>query len=292
MTFHGHHEDVMSSGRRLMHAMTDDQLAYAAPAIFAPAPHASRSAKYAFVPTLPVIHALRRVGYEPYDAHCANVRDESRRGFQKHLVRLRHHSNVEGAKGGVAELILIAAHDGTSSYRMLAGWFEFLCTNGLMIGDKAAELRVTHRGTQAEVLEAVRDGAGNMLEYLNRISGQRDAMRQVMLSEDEQRAFAKAALATRYDPKKTPLEPDQILTPRRNEEAAQTSRGFVTAKPDLWTTFNVVQENLIRGGLTGRDSNKRRRKQREIKGIDQNVGVNRALWTLTEEMAKIKNNRA
>jgi hypothetical protein len=138
------------------------------------------------------------------------------------------------------------------------------------------------------VLQAVTDGAGNMLEYLSRVSGQRDAFRQITLSEPEQAAFAKAALATRYDPEKCPLEPSQILTPVRRQEGQANSRGFFTAKPDLWSTFNVCQENLIRGGLNGRDSNNRRRRQRGIKGIDQNVGVNRALWTLTEEMAKLK----
>jgi len=275
--------------QKFTQALTNDQLARKAPAVFAEAPHDSRSRKYAFVPTLPVVETLRRVGYEPYDASAANVRDVSRNGFQKHLVRFRHRSNVEGARGGVAELILISAHDGSSSYRMLAGWFEFLCTNGLMIGEKSAELRVRHKGTQAEVLEAVKDGAGNMLEYLNRISGQREAFRQVLLSDQEQEAFAKAALATRYDPAKTPLEPTQILLPRRREEMRSTERGFARARNDLWSTFNVAQENLIRGGQYARDANNRRRKQREIKGIDQNVGVNRALWTLTEEMAKLKN---
>jgi hypothetical protein len=61
---------------------------------------------------------------------------------------------------------------------------------------------------------------------------------------------------------------------------------------DLWTTLNRVQENSIRGGLRGvtRDANGRRqvRRTREVTGIDQDVKLNRALWTLAEEMRKLK----
>jgi len=60
----------------------------------------------------------------------------------------------------------------------------------------------------------------------------------------------------------------------------------------VWQTFNVIQENLIRGGLSGRrqtsDGRIRRSQTRAINGIDQNVGLNRALWTLAEGMQRLK----
>ena len=61
---------------------------------------------------------------------------------------------------------------------------------------------------------------------------------------------------------------------------------------DLWRTFNRVQENVIRGGLHGwgRDANNRTRRvtTREVRGIDQDVRLNRAMWMLTEKMAELK----
>ena len=61
---------------------------------------------------------------------------------------------------------------------------------------------------------------------------------------------------------------------------------------DLWRVFNRVQENAIRGGLTawGRDAQNRPRRvtSREVTGIDGDVRLNRALWTLTERMAELK----
>lgn len=86
----------------------------------------------------------------------------------------------------------------------------------------------------------------------------------------------------RYGEEESPVRPDQIIAPRRREDAGQS----------LWQTFNVIQENLIRGGLDGRrqtsDGRIRRSTTRPINGIDQNVGLNRALWTLAEGMQRLK----
>jgi len=60
----------------------------------------------------------------------------------------------------------------------------------------------------------------------------------------------------------------------------------------MWRTLNRVQENTVRGGqfYITRDADNKRRKghTREVKGIDGNVSLNRALWTLAEEMRKLK----
>ena len=61
---------------------------------------------------------------------------------------------------------------------------------------------------------------------------------------------------------------------------------------DLWTAFNVVQENAVRGGLSGRvrktEGRIQRRTTREVAGIDQSRSLNRALWLLTQRMAELK----
>lgn len=259
--------------------LTEDQLLRKAPAIFAESPHASRSDRYAFVPTLPVIQTLKKIGYLPYDASAARVRDGDREGFQKHLVRMRHVSNTQGAQGGVAELVLISAHDGSCSYRMLAGWFEFLCTNGLVVGSKEAELRIKHKGSQEEVLREVRDSGAYMVEYLLKISERRAAWQERGMNEAEQYTFARKALETRYKGDSKALEPDQILMPRRRAEQGES---WYLPKPNLWATLNVVQENLIRGGLVGKDKRGKARRQRSVKAIEQNTRVNRELWGLAE----------
>ena len=69
-----------------------------------------------------------------------------------------------------------------------------------------------------------------------------------------------------------------LLTPHRSADA----------RSDLWSTFNVVQENLVKGGLTGRAANGRQQRTRPVQGIDQNVRLNRALWLLADGLRQLK----
>lgn len=95
--------------------------------------------------------------------------------------------------------------------------------------------------------------------------------------------FGRAARSLRYDEGEAPFQSDKLLTLRRRDDAA----------PTLWNTLNTVQENVIRGGVGYilRDEAGRRlqiRRTREVQGIDQNVKLNRGLWVLAQEMAKLK----
>jgi hypothetical protein len=57
----------------------------------------------------------------------------------------------------------------------------------------------------------------------------------------------------------------------------------------MWTTFNRVQENMMKGGLRGRNRAAAAPPQRaRSNGIDQSVKLNRALWVLAEEMRRLK----
>jgi hypothetical protein len=75
-----------------------------------------------------------------------------------------------------------------------------------------------------------------------------------------------------------PFEPDKLLTPRRHADISN----------DLYTTFNVVQENVIKGGIHSFDRSNRRVSSRAINGIDQNVKLNKLLWAFSERMLELK----
>ncbi|MGP2417322.1 DUF932 domain-containing protein, partial [Pantoea ananatis] len=57
---------------------------------------------------------------------------------------------------------------------------------------------------------------------------------------------------------------------------------------DLWTAFNIVQENLVKGGLSGRTEKGKRTTTRPVNGIDGDIKLNQALWKMAEEFAKLK----
>jgi len=265
---------------RANHPLDDQQLRSFVPSIYANTAHESRSDKYAHIPTITVLDALRKEGFEPFMACQARVRDESKLGFAKHMLRLRHASQIgQENKEGTNEIILLNSHDGSSSYQMLAGCFRFVCQNGMVCGDTFQDVRVQHRG---HVVDNVIEGAYEVLNNFDRVSDSREAMTAITLSEDEQMAFAEASLPLRFNETDDIPRADMVLKPRRSVDKAR----------DLWTTFNVVQENLIKGGIPRVTRKGTISKTRKINGIDGNVRLNKALWTLAEAMTEIKVSQA
>ena len=255
--------------------LTEIEMREIAPSIFAMEAHESRSSRYGFVSTFDVLRGLQGEGFAPFMVAQSRSRVAGKSEFTKHIIRLRHVDKI--GNGGSPEVILLNSHDGTSSYQMMGGWFEFVCANGLIRGHAGEDIRVKHSG---DVVANVIEGAHEVLGTLKGVSDQREAMQCLTLSEDERRAYARAALELRYDEGQAPIGPERLLNVRRYEEGQDAA--------SLWRTFNVVQENAIRGGLSGIDANRRRVRTHEVTGIDQSTKLNKALWVLTEEMRKIK----
>ena len=264
-----------SPALRSDYPLSDDQIRRVAPSIFADAPHESRSERYSYIPTAAVLTELRKEGFQPFMVAQTRVRDEGKREHTKHLLRLRHASQINGAEAN--EIVLLKSHDGTSSYQMLAGQFRFICTNGLVCGDTFADVRVPHKGN---VAGHVIEGAYQVLSGFERVKESRDLMRGITLDDGEAEVFARAALALKYDDpdKPAPITESQILMPRRFEDR----------RPDLWSVFNRTQENLTKGGLHGRAANGRRQQTRPVQGIDSDIRLNRALWLLADGMRALK----
>lgn len=264
--------------------LTNDMLRAAVPSIFATEAHESRSERFAPVPTVTVLDGLRNEGFEPFSAVQARTRVEGKAEFTKHMVRLRHRSLTNTA-GDCFEIVLVNANDGTSAYQMIPGFFRFVCANGLMTGDTFGEVKVRHSGNAiGEVIE----GAYRVLEDAPLVAEQVTAWKGITLQDAERQALADAAHVLRF-PKAgqegeapAPVQADALLRRRRIEDSGR----------DLWTAFNVVQENTVKGGLSGRVRNAegrmQRRTTREVAGIDQSRSLNRALWLLTQRMAELK----
>jgi hypothetical protein len=260
---------------RATYALSDDQLKTVAPSIFADGAHDSRSDRYSYIPTIDVLNSLRKEGFSPFMACQTRTRDAGKRDHTKHMLRMRHASQINGTEAN--EIILLNSHDGTSSYQMLAGVFRFVCQNGLVCGDITSDIRVPHKG---KIIDNVIDGAFRVLDTFDIVAEQKDGMKALTLNAGEQSAFARAALELKYDTELTPapVTETQILRPRRSEDSSA----------DLWTTMNRVQENMAKGGLRSRNANGRASTTRAVSGIDQGVKLNRALWLLAEEMRKLK----
>lgn len=243
-----------------------------APAIFATEPHASRGARYLYVPTVQPLQTLLDSGWGVYEVSQQRARAADRDPYTKHMLRMRKLTDFDtnAWKGdGVPEVILINAHDGTAAYHMMAGYFRFICSNGMMVGTKMAGFKVRHTvgpQTTLEVLDAaertVTEKFPAMLEHV-------DAMRATELSSGDQEAFAHHAMTLRYGDTVPPFKGTELLTTRRPDDAGTS----------VWKVLNRIQENIMHGGWETRSALFARRSQvRAVERVSAVTKINGGVW--------------
>ncbi len=265
--------------------LSDDDIRRVAPSVFATAAHQSRSTGFAPIPTSRILGGLREEGFEVVQAGQSRSRDASRVEFTKHLIRLRHRDQKTGDARRLGdvfpEVVLVNANDGSSSYVMSAGLFRLVCLNGMTVSEKEFQtVRVTHWG---DVVGKVIEGSFTVLDESRKALEHAEAWSAIMLAPPEQTAFAESARVLRFGDSEgnvsTPITAEQLLRPNRTADVG----------PSLWRTFNRVQENVVKGGLSALDRNSkgqpRRVTTRAVNGIDQDQRLNRALWLLAEILA-------
>jgi hypothetical protein len=271
-----------------MEFLSHDALKQAAPSIFATAPWGGVSSKYAFIPTIDVVEALAAEGFLPVKATQSVSRIEGKFGFAKHAIRFRreadliarprvvngnaHHFYAEADQPIIPELCLTNAHDLTSTFILDAGFWRQLCSNGLMVcSSMFSSVRTRHSGDVSNILE----GAYTIVNEFPKALEQIDAWGKIELKPEQQRAYAVAAAELRWGDT-TPVDPSKLLTVRRSGDRSN----------DVFTTFNRVQEAIIKGGVRGYGAKGRRMTSRAVKGVSEDNRLNKALWRLTEELAK------
>lgn len=268
-------------------AMTEVEMRKVAPSIFALTAHESRSERFQPIPTIEVLRGLMAEGFMPVGAKQSRTRDEGKADFTKHLIRLRKMDDgkVYNVGDTVCEILLKNANDGTSAYDLMAGLFRVRCMNSLVAQTSTIDsVKVRHSG---DVGAKVIEGTYRVLNEAEKTLAAPADWGSVKLNRDEREIFAEGAHIIRFGDAegevKTPIKPAQLLIPRRYDDRGD----------DLWTTFNVAQENVIRGGLHGVELNDRgqrvrRVSTRAVNGIDQDIKLNKALWVLAEKMAALK----
>jgi len=266
--------------------LTLEEIGQRAPSALATRPYDAMSAKYGFVPTLGVIEAMIKAGFQPFRATQSRTRIAGKGDFTKHMIRFQRQDLGQLVVGDVIpEVVLINSHDGSSAYKLIVGLYRLICSNGMMVSDGEIDsINVAHKGN---IVQDVLDGSHRLIadtqKSLNTVRG----WTQLQLTDGEQRVFAESAHTLRFADSEgkvtTPITASQLLVPRRREDVGG----------DLWHTLNRVQENVIVGGLHAiqRDAEGRRVRRvstRRINGIDQDVRINRALWQLASRMAELK----
>ena len=92
---------------RADHPLSNEEIQRVAPSIFAEDKHLSRSERYSYIPTGAVLSELRKEGFQPFMVCQTRVRDEGRREHTKHMLRLRHASQINSRATEANEIILL-----------------------------------------------------------------------------------------------------------------------------------------------------------------------------------------
>lgn len=262
-------------GGLLTQSLSNEQIRTLAPSAFAESPM-KQTKIYGFIDSVAVLDGLRGAGWQPVTARQQHVLTSDREGFQRHEIRFARTEDLAltGKDASRVELLLINSHDGTCGYQLHAAVWRQICGNGLVIADATiARVSIWHLHSNGRrVVDASLKIAGLIPAIHQRIS----AMQTRRLSPPELNRFAREAAALRWEnPDAAPIRPSLLLETRRHEDDTR----------DLWTVFNRVQENLMRGGQ--KDQQKRQPSRphlptRPLGGIDSNLRVNKGLWQLAE----------
>jgi len=269
-----------------LQGLEDEQLRSLSPSIFADRASSQTSGRYEFIPTSAVVAGFKTQGWLPVLAKETKVRNPDKKDFCKHMIRFRHRDDLDKTKGAVAvgdlvpEIVLVNSHDGSSSFQLHAGIFRFVCSNGMVVADSTIQNhRIRHTG---QVVNDAIDAVFEIVEETPKVFNQIENYRAITLEQNEQEIFAESALMLRWPEEDRPFIPAQILSSRRRDDQS----------PDLWTVFNRIQENLLRGGMRGRRVNEygriQRTTSRAIKSVSEDLRLNKALWTFTEKFAALK----
>jgi hypothetical protein len=214
-----------------------------------------------------VLAALGSAGFLPVEARqAARAKNPM---HARHLIRLRRRYETVQLRNAIPEILFLNSHDGTSAYQLRVGLFRVACTNGLVVSMGIFPVwRVMHRG---DVVQDVVCAAFRISERFEALTAAVERMERTVLDAGQRLEFAAQALALRF-PKdlEGAVEPSRFLVPRRAEDVGN----------DLWRTFNVLQENLLRGGIPRRSASNRLTRTRRITAIGEDMRLNSALWEM------------
>lgn len=254
-------KNVIFTRRADAQPLSTEEIYHLAPSVYAmdKAPHLTE--RYGQITTGQAIGVLADFGYYPVQA--AQV------GKNRHAKHMLAFANIVPApladmSNGRPELILYNSHDGTSALKLFAGFFRFICSNGIVAGDGFKSRMLHNTSTVRNFETLITSTAARLHDLQDSI----DRMRSISLQTGDALEFIRQGATFRWKEERiTDNTVADIYNPRRAEDS----------RNDMWTIYNRLQEGLIRGGVRVGPEN---RKARAIGSIQQNLRINQELWDL------------
>lgn len=260
-------------------ALSNADIARSAPSVFADEPAPGASDRYQFVRTENVINTMRAEGWEVVSATQSRTLNAEKKPYAKHLVRLVHNDYLEGklqVGDFVPEIAMTNSHNRTSAYEMMAALKVLACLNGLMIPSaQYGRIRVLHNDPR--MMDHILDGTGLIREvHANLALPRIEKMKAVELTKQQAVDFATGATLLKWGEKRDD-HVEGLLSVRRAEDDNNT----------LWSVFNRVQENAMKGGYTAQDRGGRNITVAGIHAVNRDIDFNASVWTFANRVLDI-----
>jgi Domain of unknown function (DUF932) len=255
-----------------MNNLTIDELHRMVPAAFATEPADHVSHRYSFIPTTRIISEVMDRGWLPVEAR------QSRRAIDQmhttHMIVFRRPDTVLKVGGVLPQINWTNNHAAMRRGTLLGGFFKVVCSNGLVLSAGIAETkysRIHKDGADFDIDEAL----ASCLARLDDAESDIHRWMNIDLNFGQMQDFASKAILVKN-------QNDPIWSKHFDAHEYLTRRRPEDKKNDLWTVFNVVQENIIQGGVRGANST-----TRGITQVSETMRINRGLWQLATEYGQL-----
>lgn len=239
-----------------------------APSVFATSPSEKMSNRYVFVPTVDILENFEKQGW-----NVSSVKQIGKGIHSVHELRFRN-SELPKVGDSLIEAVIRNSHNGMATFSVGAGLHRLVCENGLTVPTAVSEsFNIKHQRFDLDDAKKLTETFASRLPI---IQNSVDKMRSKILTTDEKDEFIVRACNLRWKKGLQPKKIDvlSIIQPRRKEDDNN----------DMWTTFNVVQENFVKGGLKYTSNSGKQTQLRGLKNIITVSELNTKLWELAEEM--------
>lgn len=225
------------------------------------------SSKFGFISSQGLVTELSRHGLEldKVVEMAIRKRKEERQGFQKH--KMLFNTGIE-TKTGKLQMLVTNSHEGSSALKFQLGFYRYVCSNGLVVG-KTIVNPMSIRHTLDNVSK-LNDTISMVMNQSSKVFESIEAMQAKQWNAQQIADFTDKALELRGYVKSK----HGILTPDFQAKRADDR------STDVFTIFNVVQENLVRTGFKAYDSKGQGHSIRAIKSLDEQNRINSELWDL------------
>lgn len=244
-------------------------------------PAANVSDRYVPVNTLTVVDDLIAKGFLITDlsgGYSKAIGDPS----GKHRVDLINPDIFIGDKKDptFARVVLVNGYNARVALRMIAGMFRRACENGLIIGQVGDVSKIVKRH-----LDGVTESMDDVQTYLKKLPQMSKLVGAYQDMSIDDQLLGQLALemamtrqevvwGSKFDPSGFEIDLDTMTEVWRKEDS----------KKDAWTTFNILQEKVIKGGYDYKLTGGNKRQAKPIVNPYTQDNINAKLFTRFNEV--------